>query len=137
MNHTSLLASFYGRDPVYGDVVGALDGIPVMSRHGVPQLTRDEAESLPVQAKYAGKMFCLWKPDDLAEYLGIMEMVTNDTFQVRVRRELQVDADLLPDRDEPGPGLKVWLEWVQYFKDGAAAGRSAAFDPLGPLPGGF
>jgi hypothetical protein len=85
------------------------DGFPVQGA-GAAFLTQREFDALPLYNEFKARWFKLWDPADLASFLKVMDHVYNGEFFVKRRLDVPV-ADF--PKDEPGGGLKVWLEWTQ------------------------
>lgn len=132
-NGPGLLKYFTKSDPdLYsGTVVGRTpDGFPMIGGHPM-MLKQDEVDNLELINNFKARFFCLWKPEDMEQYLKVMDHVSNREFFVKQR----INIDVPDAGDDPGGSLKVYLEWVQV--EAVTAGSHSRFRDPGFGVGGL
>jgi len=84
---------------------GTVDGFPFRGATA-PNLHETEYQAIQHTLDYNSCMFCLWEPDQKAEFDRIMDRIVNGWYMQHKRSDRWV---------EEHSHFAVWLEWVQIY----------------------
>lgn len=112
MTHPAI-AHYYGEqdDRHKGKLLypGGPDGYPIRLAEGenpTPLLRQEEFDSLETKNDFRWKLFDLSKAEDAAEYVYVMDRVTNGWFSLIAR-----ERHWIPEEQK----YLVYVEWVQIY----------------------